>query len=186
MSIPFKCNYVVIGAPVANTTVPVDTLFVDSLQGSEFAIKNLGGITSLIATTAGANPFLKTMQSDAAFAIYMPLVKQPNGRVVKADSNNTNAESFCGYAMTASTGVGQAVSVMTAGPNVIGALVGLGFAPGDLIYINENGGYTNDPSTFTGGNDTLVKLGIADCAGGGVASPVASDLIAAYEFIAGV
>jgi hypothetical protein len=185
MSIPFKCNYVVV-SPVDQATVPNNTLFVDSTMGNVFSVKNNSGSASTLGTTVGDNPFLKTMQSDGIFSAYVPIVKLTNGRVVLADANNINAESFCGYSMVASLAAGQSVNVMTIGPTVVGALTGLGFAPGDTIYINENGGYTNDPGTFTGGNDTLVKVGIADCTGGAVASPVADDLIAAYEFIAGV
>jgi hypothetical protein len=185
MSIPFKCEYVVV-TPVPATDVPNNSLFVDSSAGNAFSTKNSGGTPSVLATSAGDNPFLKTMETNEEFPLYAPLVKLPNGRIAKADSNNINTESFCGYAMSASSGAGLAITVMCAGPNIPGALEGLGFTPGDLVYINEGGGYTNDPSTFTGDDDTLVKVGLADCAGGPSASPIATDLIATYEFIAGI
>ena len=183
MSIPFKSQYLIVG-PLPQGDVPNNSLFADSTNLDAFSIRDSSGTVSVLATSSGGNPFIKTMQSDGVFSVNMPVVKLPNGRVVLADSNSSTAGSFCGYALVASTAPGQAITILCCGNNIAGALTDLGFAPGDLIYINENGGYTNDPSTFTGDNDTIVRVGIADCPGGAVGSPVATDLIAFHEFVA--
>jgi hypothetical protein len=63
-------------------------------------------------------------------------------------------------------------------------LVGLGFAPGDEIFVGETtGGYVNDIAPFTGNNDSIIKIGVADCAAG-TASSVATDLILIPHVIA--
>jgi hypothetical protein len=183
MSIPFKCQYV-IETPTPASAVPANSLFVNSSNLDIFSVRNSGGIVSELATSVSTNPFIKSMQSGGLFPINVPLTKLPNGTVVLADSNSAGAGSFCGYSTEPSLVIGQEVVIMCCGPNITSALSGLGFAPGDMIYINENGGYTNDPSTFTGDNDTLVRVGLADCAGGPLASPIADDLITFHEYVA--
>ena len=69
------------------------------------------------------------------------------------------------------------------GPNLVDALDGLGFVPGEDIYLNEFGTYTNDPNDVPIGQD-LVKVGIADCESAS-ASSTAKDLIAFTEIVAG-
>ena len=183
MSIPFKCQYVVT-TPTPSSSVPNNSLFEDSSNFDAFSVRTSTGTVTPLSTAVATNPFIKSMQSDGLFTANVPIVKLPNGRIVLADSNNTTAGSFCGYSTEASLVAGQEVVVLCCGPNLSGALTGLGFAPGDMIYINENGGYTNDPSTFTGGDDTIVRVGLADCPGGAIASPIATDLITFHEFVA--
>jgi len=61
-------------------------------------------------------------------------------------------------------------------------LTGLGFTSGDIIYLSESGGYTNDGNSFTGGDDTVTKVGVAS-APAGIASGTATDLIAISEVL---
>jgi hypothetical protein len=80
--------------------------------------------------------------------------------------------------------LGDIKIVQLVGQNVAGALTtSSGFAPGDELYLNEGGGYTNDPGTFTGENDSIIKIGIADCAEG-AASETVTDLILFPQVIA--
>lgn len=78
--------------------------------------------------------------------------------------------------------VGEICEVFLIGQNVAGALVGLGFAVADAVYLSENGGYTNNANSLTNPNDTVVRVGIADCASG-VANSAATDLIMLPEIM---
>ena len=61
------------------------------------------------------------------------------------------------------------------GENVAGAIAGLGFTPGQELFLGNAGGYTNDPNTVPG-TSTLWRIGIADC-GDNSFSATATDLI---------
>jgi hypothetical protein len=122
-----------------------------------------------------------------AFASGKPLAKDPTtGKVLLADSDGLNRQDFYGISASVSAGNGSLVTVITSGTNVAGILTGLGFIVGDEIFIGETPGiYVNGAGTdlFTGANDTLYKLGVADCAAG-IAATAATDLILFPEIIA--
>lgn len=61
------------------------------------------------------------------------------------------------------------------GENVAGAIAGLGFTPGQELYLGNAGGYTSDPNSVPG-TSTLWRIGIADC-GDHIISATATDLI---------
>lgn len=140
------------------------------------AVAGAGGGVSHIAA-GGESYFLKKMIAGGAIASGRPVAKQSAGFIVEADSDDVNAMSFVGYAQEAAAGFGSEIMVMLAGANLAGAVVGLGFVPGEDIYLSENGGYTNNANSFTGNNDMLMRVGIADCAAN-EASATAVDLIA--------
>lgn len=161
--------------PTVQETTPTGALFVDSSNSNQFTTKPVD-VNAPPATVATAvNYFLKGVISGAAYGAQVPLSKLPNGKAVAADAD-TNASDHIGYSVDASTGADQAHSVILIGPNLPNALVGMGFTPGDIIYLDKVAGqYINDTSGF-GPSDNIVQLGIADC-GDGLASATATDLI---------
>lgn len=105
-----------------------------------------------------------------------------NGKVYTADSDSVNGQKPIGISTQAATGDGSVITITLLGFNISGVLSGLGFTTADTIYVSETAGYTNDPASFIGGNDSIIKLGYADCSGG-VASSSASDLLVNMEVI---
>lgn len=133
------------------------------------------------ATGGAANT--KTMIAFGAVSAGKPASKMSNGKATLSDSDGVDDQTFVGIFLTSGAD-GAAVSVQLVGANIAGALTGLGFTSGSDIYMSETaGGYTDDISTFTGNNDSILRIGIADCAAG-AASAVATDLIMFPEVIA--
>lgn len=180
---PLKAAYLVL-EPVEPSSVPNGCLFLDITNNNILSQKALNGTTGTLASGASsANPFIKQMVAGEAFASSKPLAKRSDGKVVLADSQDVDRTVLIGYSMGASLGDGSSVNVLCIGNNVIGVLTGLGFTPGQTIFLGENlGEYTNDVSTFTGNNDVYMKVGIADCLSG-VASSDATDLIVLTELV---
>jgi len=105
-----------------------------------------------------------------------PVAKYSDGKLYFADSDETEGKIFIGIALE-DIAIGASGKVLCLGKNVPGVLTGLGFAPGDEIYIGESPGtYTNDPGSLTGGDDDITRIGIADCSEG-VVSALATDLV---------
>lgn len=139
-------------------------------------------IESAKLVSVGSN--VKRMVAGEAFDAGVPLSKRPDGRVVQADSDGTDRQNFCGTAKEASLGVDDEVKVTLIGPNVAGALSSYSFTPGEEIFMGESPGvYVNTVAAFSGENDSIFRLGIADCSEG-VASGTATDLILFPEVIA--
>lgn len=127
---------------------------------------------------------LKTMQSGhvAAIPANTPVSKLANGKIVPADSDLPVAKKFIGITK-AIIYPNRTGPVFLVGPNLVGVLSAYSFAPGDEVYLSETGGgYTNDPNSFTGNNDEIIKVGIADCAAGN-ATATAPDLILFTEVV---
>ena len=182
MATGFKGNYMVL-TPIAPPSVPNGSVFIDSTNANAASIKDTGGIVTPI-NAASTNIFIKQMQSDGVISINRPVSKKANGRVVAADSDSATGQDYCGFALQAAAGAGVLINVLCVGANLQGAVTGLGFAPGDEVYLSETGsGFTNNPASFTGGDDSIIKVGIADCAAG-VASVTAVDLIVFSEVVA--
>lgn len=132
---------------------------------------NLGG-----GGGGGGTSLSKVMQnSGSTIPGGKPVSKKPDGTIVLADSDGVNAQNFCGITQSSISPSVTGV-ILTPGQNIENAILGLGFAPGDTVFLNESGGYSNTTSGFTGGNDTIWKIGMADCAAG-LASSVATDII---------
>ena len=182
MATGFKGNFMVLD-PIAPPSVPNGSVFIDSTNANAASIKDTGGIVTPI-NAASSNIFIKQMQADGVISINRPVSKQTNGRVIAADSDLANGQDLCGFALQAAAAPGDLINVLCIGANLQNAIVGLGYVPGDEVYLSESGsGFTNDPNSFTGGDDSIIKVGIADCAAG-VASGVAVDLIVFSEVIA--
>jgi hypothetical protein len=167
-----------------NTEVPGNnTLYVDS-NTNKLSNKDSAGATSDIATSI-SDAAKKQMQSGqaAAIAAGTPLSKLPDGKIVAGDSDAAGGQAIIGIALGSFSGLNSLAMVHCVGQNVQGILTGLGFVPGEEIYLGETGGYTNNPGAFTGANDSIIKLGIADCTAG-AASGTAVDLIMFPEVVA--
>ena len=153
--------------------VPVGSLYIDPNSGA-LSNQSASG-AQVIGVIQQMN--LKIMIAGAAIPAKYPVAKRGDGRVVAAGSDaGGGGQNFIGFSMEAATGVDQSLNVLLVGVNLEGAVDGLGFAPGEDVYLAEGGGYTNDPNSFTGADDSLIKVGIADCAAG-EAVATAKDLI---------
>lgn len=111
-----------------------------------------------------------------------PVSKVSDGTIVPADSDSVNGQQMIGIAKE-NILLGGTGEVYLFGQNIPGAISGLGFSVGDEVYLSETQGqFTNDPNSFTGDDDSIIKVGIADCSAGN-ASSTASDLIMFPEVI---
>lgn len=104
-----------------------------------------------------------------------------DGKLYTADSDSATGQVEVGLLLQTIVPGAQG-KIMLFGPNVPGILASLGFSPGDTVYVSETGTYVTGAGGFTGGNDTIARVGWADCADG-LASSVATDLIMNYGLI---
>jgi|GEM_PF-2937471 len=173
--------------PVNPTQVPAGAVFLDETNSDQVTIKNPGGGSpEPVSGSGGADYFRKACVAGGAIAAKVPVAKRSDGKVVAADTDDVTARNFVGYSLSAVAGDGDPLDILLAGPNLAGALTGLGFAPGDLVYMSETaGGYLKetDIAGMTGNDDVIRVIGIADCAAG-VASATATDLVAITQTIA--
>ncbi len=177
-----KVNYVVLN-PVNPSLVPNGALYLDSTNGNASTIKGTGGGNETIGSVSANNIYIKQMQALAPIAINKPVSKRADGKIQIADSDAPNGQQFIGFTLQAAANADDLVNVLCIGANIVGAITGLGFMPGEEIFIAEDGsGFTNDPDSFTGANDSIIKIGIADCAAG-TASGTATDLLVFPEVI---
>jgi hypothetical protein len=114
---------------------------------------------------------------------YQPLCKAPDGKGYKSGSDGANRQNVHAIALQSAAGVDSIIDVALISYNLAGALTGLGFAPGDKVFIGETpGSFVNTISAFSGNNDSILWAGWADCADG-VADTQATDLIYDFEVI---
>lgn len=168
--------------PVTSLEVPNGALFIDSANFNSITYKNPSGINTSLTETTAESLLIKQMQSgEASIDRYAPVAKAASGKVFQAESDGEQA--FVGFALEAVSGVDQLFNVLLVGVNLESAVSGLGFIPGQDVLIGENGEYVNSVSGFSNLDDSIIKVGVADCAAG-VASPVATDLIVFSDVIA--
>jgi len=133
--------------------------------------------TVQISSSLGSSLLVKSMKNTSGVQIPLgaPIAKLADGGISQADSDAVGKQIWIGVAneTIAINAFGQVVLV---GPNIAGALTGKGFTPGDHIFLSQDGSYINDSTLLTGGNDSLIRVGYADCADG-VQSATATDLI---------
>ena len=145
--------------------------------------KTLVGDESAIGAASSADIMIKTMQNltGQTIAARTPVAKLADGSIIEADSDGANQQTVIGITLEdiddEATG-----RVALIGPNVVNAVLGLGFAPADEVFLSKTGGYTNNAGSLTPGVDSIVRLGFADCASG-EASETATDLIMFAEVI---
>lgn len=161
-------------------------LFADTAAPNQISVGAVGGTSNQLAS--GANPLVKLMQnlSGATILANAEVAKLPNGGIAAAGSDTVGRMNVIGIAKAdiLNNAIG---SVGLFGPNQEGVLTGTGFAPGDKVYMAEsNGAYTNDLNSFSGGNDRIVRVGIADCAAGTASATVVDLLCVLTEEVADV
>ena len=179
MEVGVKVNFIQM-IPTAPNLVPNGSYFLDSSNGNAATIKDVGGSTVALQNPA-ASLTIKQMQAAAPIPNRATVSKRPDGKIEIADADNANGQQVIGVALSAATAVDELINVLLVGANLTGALTGLGFTPGDEVYISNTGGYTNDPNTIAN-PDLLIKIGIADNAAG-VANATVVDLILFPEVV---
>lgn len=182
----FRTTGVVLQPVDAATTIQGE-LFRDENNADVLTDKSTGGSETPIgaASSDAVLNKLKQNTSGAFIAINTPVALTADGGIITADSDEITTQVLVGIALDAISD-GEQGRVALIGPNARGVLAGLGFAPGDAIYLNQNGanqGFTNNPADLTGDNDSFIRIGYADCAPG-AASATAEDLIMFAEVIA--
>jgi len=110
-----------------------------------------------------------------------PVSKSSDGSIVPAASDTAQGQRFIGIALDPIPSTLQG-RIQLVGNNVPNILSAYGFSSGDEVFIDEYNGYTNDVSSFSGNNDSIIKVGVADCPEG-AASAIATDLIMFVEVI---
>lgn len=184
----FKTSAVVF-EPQAPGTVPSGSLYMDSTSSNALTTKTTGGSDVPIGATTSTDIFVKTKQNRSLVDIpaNARIAIRNDGSIVLADSDDPIAQQSIGIALeliaSMSTGSVSTGSVLLDGPNVIGAVEGLGFTPGQDVFMDKiPGQYTNNVSMFNPVTDTITKVGIADTASG-IVSGTATDLIMVTEVV---
>lgn len=167
--------------PVHPSEVPAGAMFLDQTNEGKVAFKDSGGGGGAISESGGGtNYFESAMIAGAAVRAKRPVAKRSDGKVVEADTDDVAGQSEIGFSLTAAAGDGAAVTVLTHGPRLAQALALMGFTSGEYVYMAETPGeYLKeaDVASFTGNNDLIRIVGVADCPVG-TASGTATDLIA--------
>lgn len=162
--------------PQTSSQVAPGSLYQDTLQptGTLSSTDSGNSPTPVGATASG---LAKTMQNTSGTTIptNSPLAKTADGGIALAQADVDGDEILIGTSTSAIAPNAQS-AVMLVGPNIPGILTGSGFAPGDPVYLNAVGGYTNDASTLDPTSESVIRLGYADCAAG-AASTTVTDLI---------
>lgn len=181
MSVGVKVDFIQL-TPVNPASVPNGCVFLDASNGNVATVKSTGGTSDPVGNTSSDNLFIKQMQIDGPIEVNKPVSKKANGRIVQGDSDSADGQMIVGMSLEAGLNAGDFINVFCIGANLAGALAGLGMTPGQEVFLSETGGYTTDANSFTGNNDTIMKVGIADCAAG-AASGTAVDLISFPEIV---
>lgn len=128
--------------------------------------------------------FTKVMQSGFVGTILAgtPVSKTSSGKIIPADSDAIGGQEPIGITLVIFNALDDIGTIHLFAPNVQGVLSLLGFVPGEEIFLGEAGGYTNNPNAFTGDNDSIIRIGIADCPSG-TASVLATDLLINTQII---
>lgn len=165
--------------PIAPAAVTENNAQFVSTDDSELNYKNAVGGTEVVTD----NIKQKQNGSGGILNSGTPVSLLANGKIIAADSDGVNTQDFIGVLLETvdDDNLGK---VKLVGSNVKGVLASLGFNPGEEIFMSESGGYTNDAgvAAFTGNDDSIIRMGIADSAAGIGAAP-AVDLIMMTEII---
>lgn len=180
----FLCNALVLDS-ITPSNAPANSLFRDSTNGGALSFKpGSGPSVPLEGSSSQVNLLIKSMKSGIAIAVGIPVAKnKANGRIYPADSDDTALSQIIGFTMSSAANPNEDISVVLIGPNIIGAIEGKGFNIGDTIYMSQDSGMlTNDFNSFTGDDDNIFKVGIADNSAG-TDELIARDLITQVQYI---
>lgn len=163
-------------------TAPAGSVFNDSSNANALTNKSTGGTISQIGATSSADILIKQKRnmSGVSMAAARRVALKTDGTIVLADSDNISAMLDIGMSLDVIDN-GNYGRVLLNGANAAGALSGLGYTAGDHIYLSKTPGMlTNSTTSFNPETDTIMRVGIADCADGD-ASGTATDLIMTVE-----
>lgn len=166
---------VVIMEPISGALVGHDNaMFIDSDNSNTLSNKQ----SNVTTAVSSGSLFMKQMQSGLVGFIpaKTPVSKLSNGKITPATANQIANQEFIGITIDSFAGLDSLGTVLLVGPNASGAITGLGFAPGEDVYVSPTGGYTNDSNTLTAELNSFIRVGKADC-GAGTASAIATDLV---------
>lgn len=175
--------------PMAASSAPSGSIFLDKYNSNIFSEKTTSGSTGEVGTGGGGggggvSAFIKSKQNLSGTLI--PANKRvslkSDGSICLSDCNDLAADNSIGISqediIDGSWGI-----VMFDGPIAAGALDGLGFATGAIVMLGKDpGSLTTDQGIFNPVTDTIMKVGIADCASG-LTSSTAVDLIMITEVV---
>lgn len=173
---------VVVFDPAAPGDVPNNAIFVDSTNSNAFSNKTNGGVTNQIGAVSSADYLVKYKRNDSGSTIpaYRRVALLTDGSISLADSDAPALMLDIGMTLEA-IDTGNYGRVLLNGANAGAALTGLGFNTGDHIYLSKTPGMlTNSTSGFDPNTDTIMRVGIADCATN-TKSTSATDLIMTIE-----
>ncbi len=168
----------VILVPVDPDDVPNNSIYSDIGNSNALSNKTSGGTEQAVGAVSSSDAFSKMAKnvSGSSIAANLPVSRASDGSIVLADSDAAQGQRPIGVTMEEiphdSFGL-----IGLIGRNLPGALSTFSFVPGADLYIPEDGtGYTADPESFTNSDDSLILIGVADCADGDMSGD-APDLI---------
>lgn len=156
----------VVLVPIAPGSAPANSIFSDSSNSNAFTNKTAGDSVQPVGAVASSDAFAKRAKNMSGETIpaNRPVSRVSDGSIVPADSDAAQGQRPIGVTMEEIPHEAFGM-VGLVGRNLAGALGGLEFSPGQDLYVSEDGsGYTADPDHFTENDDSLILIGIADCA----------------------
>jgi hypothetical protein len=172
----------------------VDSGSLNSLIRTEADPQNIslvrasGASPLLTAATITNSPNIKKMVAGfGPMNAYTPVAKsRVTGKIIPLDSDDPYANFPIGILKDSVTYSDDLVDVYIGGVNLPGILFGKGFNVGDVIYSSSiPGGMTNDLTGVNPAEESILRLGVADC-GAGEANGVATDLILSMEIVSSI
>lgn len=170
----------------AGNAVPGE-LYRDQDNADVLTDQNTGGGDTPVGAASSDSVMTKLKQNKSGVTILAgtPVALLANGGIIKADSDGVTSQVLIAISIDEILNDEEG-RVALIGPNIRNAIQGLGFTPGQPVYLNQDGsnrGFTTNLGDLTGNDDSIIKIGYADCAPG-AASATADDLIVAHEVIA--
>lgn len=164
-------------------TVRADLLTANIISGDTTHAPTADAVFNLVlAASTSFTTKLKFNGSLAPIAAHTPVALKSDGTVVLADADGLDNQMLIGFALDLIPVAGRG-RVLISNPNAAGVLAGSGFIPGETIMLSKTPGVlTNDRGIFNPITDTILKVGIADCADG-IQSSIATDLIMSLEIL---
>lgn len=156
----------IILVPIPAAQAPANSIFSNSGDSNAFTNKTFSSESIPVGAVSSADAFAKRARNMTGEELpaNVPVSRASDGSVVRADSDAAQGQRPIGVTLEVIAD-GDYGLVGLVGRNLAGALAGFEFTPGQDLYVSEDGnGYTADPDSFTGGDDSLILIGIADCA----------------------